>query len=375
LTGCQSFAESAQPRHPHSRPVTGTFADKHRIPSSLVKLFAAILFLFFFNFGLVKRSNLCFIYGRSIIHPQPFSNMSKIDVYDIVNEKILSALGEGRIPWQRPWDVNGTVPCNYVTRKPYQGVNAMLLWLSSFQCPFWATFKQISEVGGSVKKGERSSIVVFWNWLPKRVNGQPVIKADGKPEMIPFLRYYNVFNLSQTDGIDWQKDLPEKVSTFSPIERCELVVANMPQKPLIKHGGNRACYIPSLDTVEMPDKEQFKEPESYYSTLFHELGHSTGHSSRLGRKGITEFDSFGSEQYGKEELIAEMTASYLCAHTEIFDKRQAPSVAYLQNWIAAIKGDKKLIVQAAAQAQKATNFILGIEANAMKEGEGEQVAA
>jgi len=283
-------------------------------------------------------------------------NETKLDVYDIVTERMIALLEQGVCPWNKPWK-SGSIPSNFVSKKPYRGINVFLLAFTGFDCPYFVSFKQATELGGTVKKGSKGFPVVFWNWFPKRENGAPVFK-NGKPEMIPFLRYYTVFNLEQCEGIKWEK--PER-KDFNPIETAESYVNGMKNAPTLTHGGSRACYSPALDCVRMPAKEAFTTPEAYYATLFHELTHATGHEKRLARKGIMEIDHFGSEQYSREELVAEMGSAFLCAMSGILPSVEKNSAAYLANWLGVLKGDKKLVVTAAGQAQKAVDYITGKE--------------
>lgn len=289
----------------------------------------------------------------------------KLDVYQIITDRMISILESGTCPWQKPWktSANDVLPSNFVSKKPYRGINAFLLLCVPYSCPYWVSFKQASELGGNVKKGEKGFPVVFWNWFPKRIDGKPVMKANGKPDMVPFLRYYTVFNLEQCEGIEYVKPAPVEGTKFEPLVEAARIIEGMPNPPTLTHGGNRAYYAPSLDKVNMPEKESFVGAVEYYSTLFHEMAHSTGHKSRLARKGIEEIAAFGSETYSKEELVAEMGAAFLCGHAGIFHQTQANSAAYLASWIKALKADSKLIVTAAAQAQKAADYILGVTFN------------
>ncbi len=294
----------------------------------------------------------------------------KLDVYGIITERMISLLETGVIPWHKPWKATGndsTMPRNFVSKKAYRGVNVFLLLCSQFECPFFVSYKQATELGGNVRKGEKGFPVVFWNWFGKKVDGKPVFGPDGRPEMVPFLRYYTVFNLEQTEGIAWEKpvsapDAPE----FNPLAECETIVANMPKRPEIRHGGARACYSPALDFVGMPLKESFDNPPAYYSTLFHELTHATGHKTRLARKeicgeGAEAIAAFGDANYSREELVAEMGAAFLCGFAGVVNSTLENSAAYCAGWIKKLKGEPKLIVTAAAQAQKASDFVLNVK--------------
>ncbi len=292
------------------------------------------------------------------------------DVYTMITDKMIALLESGTAPWQKPWKSatnGGQLPANFTTRKTYRGINVFLLACAPYDCPFWLTFRQAKELGGSVSQGQKGYPVVFWNFVNKKnPDGSLVIGSNGKPEQRAFLRYYTVFNMEQTEGIDWQSAMPvpvEPKSEFHANESCDQIVSGMPDAPTIKHGGSRACYSPALDVVSMPERDTFDKSASYYTTLFHELTHSTGHGKRLARKGEdkdTPWDrsSFGDQDYSREELVAEMGAAFLSAHAGIVTETLANSAAYCQHWIARLKGDPKLIVFAAAQAHKAADFIL-----------------
>ncbi len=278
----------------------------------------------------------------------------KNDVYQIVTDRIVSLLESGTVPWHKPWKGGNQWPQNFVSRKVYRGINLFLLNAASYASPFWLTFKQVQSLGGRVKKGEHSFPVVFWKMFRE--------EGDAEARRIPFLRYYSVFNVAQCEGIA-VPTIPtsETSQAFQSIEKCEQVVTAMPKRPAINHQGAHACYSPSLDAVSMPEARLFESSEDYYSTLFHELTHATGHVSRLNRKEITDPIRFGSDPYSREELVAEMGAAFLCGHCEIENKTIDQSASYIQSWLAKLKEDRKLVVHAAAQAQKACDFILDVE--------------
>jgi len=276
-------------------------------------------------------------------------------VYEIVTEQILSLLDKGVIPWKQSWNCKTELPQNLVSGKAYQGINVWLLLSSYYASPYWLTFNQVQKLGGSIRKGEKSSIVVYWNLKEvKEVN-----ETSGKPEVkkIPFLKYYRVFNLNQCEGIAH----PESISAdpIYPIQEAERIIDGYADSPEIKHGFTRASYNSGTDIVKMPDKSAFSSVEEYYATLFHELTHSTGHKSRLDRDTLMKHASFGSKEYSREELIAEMGAAFLCGLTGIAQATIENSAAYIQSWRQIINNDPKLVVLAAAQAQKAVNHICG----------------
>jgi len=286
-------------------------------------------------------------------HPDHVSANKRGSVYEQVTERIAALLEKGTVPWRKPWKAQSGLPRNLVSKKAYRGINILLLHAMSYESPFWLTFRQAQELGGSVRKGEKACPVVFWK------QHEVEDKETGETQKIPMMRFYYVFNVSQCDGL---KNIPAPVETpFSAPTKPEEIVAFMPKRPEIKHGMRKAFYSPREDIIAMPDRERFDDEAGYYATLYHEMTHSTGHRSRLNRPTLTESEGFGSNPYCKEELIAEMGAAFLCGQAGIAERTEENSAAYIQNWLEALKNDKSLIVQAAGQAQKAADFILGIK--------------
>lgn len=268
---------------------------------------------------------------------------TKKTVYEIVTDRILELLAAGVVPWRRPWVVNGAV--NWLTQRPYRGINTLLLPPGEY-----ATYKQITEAGGSVK-GAKTHIVVFWRWLNKED------EETGETEKIPLLRFYRVFDIKDCKGI---KSKRKEVSfDHDPIAEAEAIVTGYVDAPPIGFTSGRAYYMPVPDRVSVPPLQDYPKAEEYYSTLFHELAHSTGHKSRLNRPGIEEYAAFGDENYSKEELVAEIGAAMLCATCGIDNSTIENSASYIQSWHRKLKNDPTLIVKAAGQAQKATDYILG----------------
>lgn len=264
----------------------------------------------------------------------------------MVTKQIIEKLEQGTIPWQKPFLNSSAV--NWKTQKEYRGINTLLLNAGEY-----ATFNQIKEAGGKVKKGEKSSIVVFWKMLEVKN------KDTGMEEQIPMLRYYRVFKVGeQTEDIKPKR----KTETFShnTIESAEAIIKNFKDKPKITFANNAAYYQPDLDFVNVPPKTSFPKIHDYYSVLFHELVHSTGHEKRLNREGIAKFDKFGSKQYSREELIAEIGASMLCGVAGIEDRTIDNSASYIKSWLSALNNDSTLIIKASQQAQKASDFMQGI---------------
>uniref|UniRef100_A0A6M3LJW1 DUF1738 domain-containing protein n=1 Tax=viral metagenome TaxID=1070528 RepID=A0A6M3LJW1_9ZZZZ len=285
--------------------------------------------------------------------------MDKKSVYEIITDRIIDKLKSGVIPWQKPWSGDYT-PVNIASHKPYRGINVLLLNSMGFSSPYWLTFKQAAEISGNVRKGEKGTPVIFWKWLQKKDEDQA--SEEEITKQIPFLRYYTVFNIDQCENLPESARPKTETPTidFNPIEKCEQIVADMPNRPKIDHIQQRACYYPGEDRVNMPKPETFMNEPAYYATLFHELTHSTSHPSRLARrKTVEEYRPFGSQSYSKEELIAEMGASFLCGEAHIENATIDNSTAYVQSWLEILHNDKKMVIIAAAQAQKAAEYILG----------------
>jgi antirestriction protein ArdC len=276
-----------------------------------------------------------------------------VQAYERITERIITLLKQGTVPWHKPWKAQTGLPRNIVTKQPYRGINVFLLLSMSYESPFWLTFRQATILGGTVRKGETACPVVFWKQMP--IDDM----ESGEARHIPLLRVYHVFNVTQCDCIGDASRSGESAEPVCTVGQPDQIVFKMPQKPLIKHGMTRAFYSPSEDVVGLPARERFERKEEYYSTLFHELIHATGHETRLRRATLTEKAGFGSDPYCKEELIAEMGAAFLCGHAGIADRTIDNSAAYLNAWLDRLERDSTLVVQAAAHAQKAADFVLG----------------
>lgn len=279
----------------------------------------------------------------------------QLNIYEMITDRIIAMLEQGTIPWHKPWNDNKTTafPMNLASKREYRGINVFLLMAMGRTSRYWLSFKQAQERGGHVRKGEKGTPVIFW----KRYEVED--RESKAKKDVPVLRYYTVFSLDQIDGIE-APDAPEPVNLdFTPIEAAARIIEAMPQRPEIIHAAPRAFYRPSTDTVNLPRPELFAEPEEYYSTAFHELTHATGHEKRLRRRPSTEIRHFGDREYSQEELVAEMGAAFLCAKARIEQATLENSAAYIQGWLSVLKGSPKLVVHAAAQAQRAADFILG----------------
>ena len=278
-----------------------------------------------------------------------------IDVYQIVTDAIVERLEKGTVPWHRPWN-GGEAPANLVSKKEYRGINPFLLGCRGFASPYWVTYKQARAKGGQVRKGEKGTRVIFWKFLESRETGK-----DGKAKRFPLLRYYTVFNVEQCDDLTAPATQSEgEALDFTSIESAERVAAQYVGAPDVAHGEPRAYYVPATDRINMPKQETFHSREEYYSTLFHEFTHSTGHKSRLNRPTLVDVAPFGSTNYSKEELVAEMGAAMLCGVAGIENRTIDNSAAYLQGWLKKLRNDPKMVVQAASLAQKAADHIRGI---------------
>ena len=285
-----------------------------------------------------------------------------MDTYAIVTEKIINLLEQGIVPWRRPWSATG-LPRNLVSKKPYRGINLFLLSATKYVSPFWLTMKQANQLGGSVRRSERSQIVVFWrvDQIPDG-NGE----SDAEPEAGKkagrrfILRYYRLFNLEQCELPQSVLDKLPRIETHQhdPIDAAERIIAGMLNPPEIQYAGFKAFYSPITDRITLPPRELFVSAEEHFATLAHELSHAVGASKRLNRQSITEAAPFGSPTYSFEELVAEFSAAFLCADAGISPAVITNQAAYVKGWLAKLQSDKRLVVIAAAQAQKAADYIL-----------------
>ena len=280
------------------------------------------------------------------------------DVYQIVTERILNALTLGEVPWHKPWcSVTGGA-FNRVTGRPYSLLNQMLLTRSGE----YASIKQWTKLGGRLRQGEKSEIVVFWKWPEKKVEntGGEVEEKSVERKDKPILRYYHVFHVSQIDGVS-PVDINTHLYDSRPIDRAEKLFDDYCTREGIEvecELTNEAYYSPIKDIIHIPDIRQYKYAEEYYSTAFHEVVHSTGRMGRLERKGLQTV-AFGSETYSKEELIAEIGCACLLNHLGIeTDHSFRNSTGYIQGWLNSLQKDRKLVVIAASQAEKAVRFII-----------------
>jgi antirestriction protein ArdC len=302
------------------------------------------------------RSSVPYPVQSAASRPRPHAS-----VYEIVTEQVIKQLESGVAPWRKPWRTE--MPCNLISGKPYRGINTFLLGMQGRESKYWLTFKQANQLGGHVRAGEKASTVTFWNIGEEKLNPE-----TGKVSKPFLLRYYSIFNATQIDGLEKLK-LGNASRPAPNIDACEAIVSGMRNPPRFD-ASNAAWYRPASDTVGMPSKALFHSSEEYYSTLFHELTHSTGHASRIGREGIERIEAFGSDSYSREELVAEMGAAMLCGVTGIAPATLQNSAAYLKTWIERLKSDSRLLVSAASAAQKASDYILGHSLSVESETEG-----
>ena len=284
-----------------------------------------------------------------------------LDVYQIVTDRIINMLEQGTIPWHRPWTGAGRWAVKRTTGNPYSLLNQLLLNKPGE----YLTFNQCKNEGGKIKKGAKSKVVVFWKMFEKpRLNaeGHTVTDAEGHTvcDLIPYLQYYNVFHIDDCEGLE-PKSYTNETHDFNPIEDAESVIASYVKRSgvgFIHENQGRAYYSPVADQVVLPEKESFVGEAGYYATAFHELTHSTGHSTRLNRF-TTASAVFGGISYSKEELVAELGSASLLHMLGIeTDDTVQNNAAYIQNWIQALKNDKRMIVSAASKAQKAVDLIM-----------------
>lgn len=283
--------------------------------------------------------------------------MSK-NVYEMVTERIIEQLEQGIIPWEKPWSGVREGAFNRISKKSYSLLNQMMLKHDGE----YATFKQWTDLGGHIRKGEKSEIIVFWKIYPieeVQEDGTKIVKQ------IPLLKYINVFHISQVDGVE---PLPkEELHDIEPIEKAESILQDywIREQIKVEHiKGNKAFYSPMLDMIQLPLFEQFKDANEYYSTAFHESVHSTMKESRCNRaeERKNKLVAFGSEEYSKEELVAELGSASLMNIIGIETKKSFEnSTAYIQSWIRVLKNDVKFIVSASSKAEKAVNYILNTE--------------
>lgn len=288
------------------------------------------------------------------------------NLYEEVTNKIISMIEKGVAPWRRTWSTYGLAR-NYGTKHIYTGINLLLMNNTMHPIPYFMTFKQVKEYDGQIRKGAKAEKVIYFDVYYKDRNDTSLDKEEAlrrrkngeEIQILKFIKYYHIFNIEDIEGIDFQIAKIE-LRPNEKLALCERIIEDMPNRPELKQiNANKACYAPTHDFVNMPAIEQFESAEFYYATFFHELIHSTGHASRLAREEVMNPITFGSKSYSKEELVAEMGASFLCSSVQIdYDNVVENNAAYLTGWLKVLKEDSKFIFKVAADAQKAADYIL-----------------
>ncbi len=283
----------------------------------------------------------------------------RTDVYQEVTDRVLAALDAGTVPWRQPWITANGRPRSMSTRQNYRGVNVMMLGMSGHASAWWGTYRQIAELGGQVRKRERSTMITFWKELS--VTRSDEITGEPTAHRVPMLRAFRVFCADQADGLP-ERFYPQPGAAAEPLAGPQAVAdAYLASgKPALHHDVHgQAYYRSDLDEIHMAPMDGHRSAADYYSTLFHEMAHSTGHASRLARD---LGNVFGSHAYGKEELAAEMAAAMLQAETGISAETEQNSASYIAGWADQIRADRKLVISAAAAGQRAADLILSPQA-------------
>lgn len=287
------------------------------------------------------------------------------DCYSEITTAIISDLEKGIRPWVRPWHSGAGTPCRPLRNngEPYRGINVLWLWrvahLAGYTSPYWFTYQQARQLGAHVRKGEKASLVVYANLYTKTEDDDD---RDPKERRIPFLKAYSVFNADQIENIPERftpKALTEDEISFEhwPNAEAETFFANT--GITLREDPDRAFYSVFEDAVYMPPLRKFEEAERYFSTLAHEMTHATGHPTRVPRN--FPRTGFGTSNYAREELVAELGAAFLCADLGLSLHPRPDHADYIGNWLQVLRNDKRAIFQAAALAQKATDFLRSLQ--------------
>jgi antirestriction protein ArdC len=277
-------------------------------------------------------------------------------IYTEITDSIVAELERGAMPWIKPWRADSTADKSVMTGKAYQGINRLILGMAGmvrgYDVPVWGTFKHWQAKGGSVRKGEKGTKIVFFT------NVTNEDKATGESSTYALLKAYYVFNAAQVEGVEFAKPEADNVP-FVPVDMAEARIAKT--GAVITHGGDAAFYMPSQDRIQLPNKGAFDSEANYYATAFHELVHWSGAEHRLDRD--LSKGRFGNPEYAFEELVAEMGAAFLCNDHGI--QGELRHAGYIQSWLKALRNDNKAIFKAAALAQKAADYINGLDAQAV----------
>jgi antirestriction protein ArdC len=271
-----------------------------------------------------------------------------MNIYEEITQSIITELENGCAPWVKPWNAPNGSDKNVISQKPYRGINrlllAMLSGIKGYNVPVWATYKQWDSLGGQVRKGEKAAKIIYWNQAQ-------TVNPEGEQKSYAFAKAYFVFNVSQVEGIDIVPSA-DTVSDHQKIDNCEKTISATGAK--IVHGGDTACFIPSVDLIKMPELGTFSSPEHYYATAFHELTHWTSEKSRCDRD--LSKGRFGNADYAFEELVAELGAAFMCQNHGI--KGDLRHAGYIQSWLKCLKNDSKAIFKASGLAQAATDYLM-----------------
>jgi len=290
----------------------------------------------------------------------PRHSETRLSSYERIQERLLAIMQEGTLPWAKPWSVTAGRPRNLISKKFYRGSNVLFLGVQQYASPWWLTFNQAKQLGGNIRKGEKGTPITFWKSIPKKE--RDTTTGEERSYSVPFLQTYVVFNVAQCEGIK----VPSTPTADVVIEDrgrfvlCEEVGLKMEAPVTVKYGYAGAWYRPAPDIIEMPTLAEFQSPEEFYSTKFHEMIHATGHAKRLDRTTLTDAVRFGDVKYCQEELVAEIGASFLCAHVGIDNVTLNNSAAYLRGWMERLQGDVRMFLKASSEAQKAVDYILNL---------------
>jgi antirestriction protein ArdC len=285
-------------------------------------------------------------------------------LYDEVTARIVAEMEQGLVPWVRPWAGSTAafgLPRSAATRKFYSGINILILWDAVLKHGFasqeWLTFRQALNLGGHVKRGERGTTICYADSFIPKAERERAREQGDDPNSVPFLKRFTVFNIAQCEGLPAHiAPVPlQPIPDHEKSPAAEQLIAATGAR--IVEGGGEAFYHRGEDFIRLPHRESFLSQPDYYCTALHELGHWTAHPSRLNRDLLHRF---GSEAYAREELIAELTSAFLCAHLNIVP--QIRHADYLGHWLQILKHDARAIFHAASQASKASDFILGRQA-------------
>ena len=287
------------------------------------------------------------------------------DIYEQITGKIVADLEQGVRPWLKPWSAEHAA--GRITRPlrhnlvPYNGINVVMLWsaaeIAGYSAPIWMTYRQAQEIGGQVRKGETGELVVYASTITRTETDQDT--GEESEEQVPFMKGYTVFNVEQIEGLPSQYYAPAE-ARLDPVQRKEHAEDFFAATGAdTRHGGNQAYYAVLEDRIQMPPFETFRNAESYYATLAHETTHWTRHASRLDRSFGRK--RWGDEGYAREELVAELGAAFLSADLDLTLEPREDHAAYIGSWLKVLKQDKRAIFQAAAHAQRAVDFLHGLQ--------------